>query len=239
MMKRIFVPSPALLPCHTAALELARHVRAPLAAESAPATLQPGDVVLAVGDEIEAWPAMAAKVSTEARAGEWELVTEVDGAWIFAGSSPRNVCRAVLSWMAHPARETNRLSRFPVRERFTMWDNSMNQMYRFGRGFDRRQHVREIARLGFNGVEVNRYADSGHHVRHRRFSKDSYAWYMSYAPALDAFVTSDLTREFYEADELKRNLDDLREAVQFAREFGLQPGFVCYEPRGVSEAIFE
>lgn len=86
---------------------------------------------------------------------------------------------------------------------------------------------------------MNRYADSGYHVKHRKFPHDSYAWYMSYAPALDAFVTSDLTREFYDADELKRNLDDLHETVQFAREFGLKPGFVCYEPRGVNEAIFD
>lgn len=204
-----------------------------------PPAMHAGDVVFAVGDEINAWPWAAEKVPDAARAGEWELVAEKNGAWIFAGTSPRNVCRAVLGWMAQPEREANRLSRYPVRERFTMWDNSMNQMYRFARGFDRRAHIREIARLGFNGVEVNRYADAGYHVKHRKFSKDSYAWYMSYAPALDAFVTSDLTREFYSADELKRNLEDLREAVSLAREFGLQPGFVCYEPRGVNEAIFD
>jgi hypothetical protein len=238
-MKRIFLPPFAPLPCQTAARELAQHAGAQLMATLAPKILQAGDVVFAVGEEIEAWPAAARKVSAEVRTGEWELVTEVNGTWIFAGSSPRNICRAVLGWIAHPARESNRLSRYPVRQRFTMWDNSMNQMYRFGRGFDRRLHIREIARLGFNGVEVNRYADSGYHVRHRRFPNDSYAWYMSYAPALDAFVTSDLTREFYDADELKRNCDDLRQAVQFAREFGLQPGFVCYEPRGVNEAIFD
>ncbi|HTO02228.1 MAG TPA: hypothetical protein VL069_00940, partial [Opitutus sp.] len=238
-MNRIFLPPSAPLPSQTAAHELARHAKVAVIATAAPGTLQPGDVVFAVGAEIDTWSFAASQVSAEVRAGEWELVTERDGAWVFAGSSPRNVCRAVLGWIAHPARESNRLSRYPVSERFTMWDNSMNQMYRFGRGFDRRQHIREIARLGFNGIEVNRYADSGYHVRHRRFPKDSYAWYMSYAPALDAFVASDLTREFYDADELKKNCDDLREAVQLAREYGLQPGFVCYEPRGVNEAIFE
>ena len=196
-------------------------------------------MVFAIGDAIDAWPWAGARVPRVIRAEEWELVSEVGGAWIFAGSTPRNICRAVLGWIAHPARESNRLSRYPVRERFTMWDNSMNQMYRFARGFDRHAHIREIARLGFNGVEVNRYAGAGYHVKHRKFPKDSYAWYMSYAPALDAFVASELTRDFYDADELRENLDDLREAVQFAREFGLKPGFVCYEPRGVNEAIFD
>src|SRR5688572_468768 len=238
-MNHIFLPVSAPLPCQTAAAELARHTAAKVGVPSGDPTLRAGDVAFAVGDEITRWPWAAARVAADVRAGEWELVAEQNGAWIFAGSSPRNVCRAVLGWIAHPERETNRLSRYPVRERFTMWDNSMNQMYRFAQGFDRRSHLREIARLGFNGVEVNRYADGGYHVKHRKFPKDSYAWYMSYAPALDAFVTSDLTREFYSADELKRNLDDLREAVQLARQYGLQPGFVCYEPRGVNEAIFE
>lgn len=238
-MKQIYLSSDAPLACRTAARELARHRSLAVIAVPAPKKLLAGDVAFAVGDEIDAWPAAAASLPTEARAEEWELAIEVEGAWIFAGSTPRNVCRAVLGWIAHPARESNRLSRYPVRERFTMWDNSMNQMYRFGRGFDRYSHFREIARLGFNGVEINRYAGAGFHVKHRKFANDSYAWYMSYAPALDAFVTSDLTREFYPADELKENLDDLREAVQFAREFGLKPGFVCYEPRGVNEAIFD
>lgn len=239
IVKRIYLSTDAPLACRTAAHELAQCRGARVIASAPPATLQAGDVVLAVGSAIDAWPAAAARVPAEVRAEEWELVAELDGAWIFAGSAPRNVCRAVLGWIAHPARESNRLSRYPVRDRFTMWDNSMNQMYRFARGFDRRSHLREIARLGFTGVEVNRYADRGYHVKHRRFPQDSYAWYMSYAPALDAFVTSELTADFYEADELKRNLDDLREAVQLAREFGLQPGFVCYEPRGVNEAIFD
>lgn len=238
-MKHIYLPQDSSPPCQTAAGELARHIGAEVVAGTAPVPLNPGDVVLAVGAEIDRWPAAAGRLSAADRAGEWELVDEQQGAWVFAGSSPRNVCRAVLGWIAHPARETNRVSRYPLRERFTMWDNSMNQMYRFARGFDRRAHLREIARLGFTGAEVNRYADAGHHVRHRKFPQDSYAWYMSYAPALDAFVTSGLTREFYDADELKRNLNDLREAVALAREFGLKPGFVCYEPRGVNEAIFE
>lgn len=238
-MKQVFLPASAPLPLQTAARELVEAKTLTLLAAPPPVVLAPGVVVLAVGNEIDRWPELARQVPAAARAEEWEFVAESGGAWIFAGSTPRNVCKAVLAWLAHPEKETNRLSRYPVKHRFTMWDNSMNQMYRFSRGFDRRAHFREIARLGFTGVEVNRYADGGWHVRHRRFPRDSYAWYMSYAPALDAFVTSELTREFYAADELEQNLDDLREAVQLAREFGLEPGFVCYEPRGVNEAIFD
>lgn len=239
-MKQIFLAPDSPWPCRTAARELAQHTGARVAAQAAPAVLGVGDVVLAVGEEaLKRYPQFAARVSEAQRRGEWELVAEHGGAWMFAGATPRNVCRAALGWIAHPQRETNRVSTYPVAERFTMWDNSMNQMYRFARGFDRRAHVREIARLGFTGIELNRYVDGGYHVKHRRFPQDSYAWYMSYAPALDAFVTSELTRDFYDAAELEANLDDLRAGVALAREHGLKPGFVCYEPRGVNEAIFD
>lgn len=235
---RIVLAPRSPLPCRTAARELAAKnpsheiVEAPLSAAAA------GDIVLVLGAELERWKPAWAQVQAS-REQEWELATTLEGVTILAGSSPRNVCRVALGWLAHPERETERLSTYPVRERFTMWDNSMNQMYRFSRGFDRRSHFREIARLGFTGIEINRYADGGYHVRHRKFPQDSYAWYMSYAPALDAFVATSLTRDFYDDAELEQNLADLREAVQLAREFGLKPGFVCYEPRGVNEAIFD
>ena len=227
------------MPCRTAARELANTSGLRVVEAAAPAVLQAGDVVLAVAEEIDRFPVFAARLDPTQRAQEWEMVWREDDTWLFAGATPRNVCRTVLGWLAHPARETNRVSTYPVKERFTMWDNSMNQMYRFAHGFDRRAHIREIARLGFTGIELNRYADAGYHVKHRRFPQDSYAWYMSYAPALDAFVTSGLTRDFYDPAELQANLDDLREGVRIAREYGLAPGFVCYEPRGVNEAIFD
>lgn len=133
-MKRLFLSVSAPLPCRTAARELAHHTGARIVTEAPPSLLQEGDGVFAVGSEIERWTEAAEKVPTGVRAGEWELMSALGKGWIFAGSSPRNVCRVVLAWIAHPAREQNRLSRYPVRERFTMWDNSMNQMYRFARG---------------------------------------------------------------------------------------------------------
>jgi len=68
---------------------------------------------------------------------------------------------------------------------------------------------------------------------------DSYAWYLSYAPALDAFVESTLTKGLYPAAELENNLADLAGAAELARAYGLKPGFVCYEPRCVNEKIFD
>lgn len=237
--RRILLAPGSARPVQTAARELAAHTGAAVVTREHPVDSGAGDIVLAAGREVEGFPAAARRLSAAGVEGEWELNLQTDAGLIIAGAGPRNVCRAALGWIAHPAREGNRLSRYPSEERFTMWDNTMNQMYRFARGFDRRSHFREIARLGFTGVEINRYCDAGYHVRHRRFPADSYAWYMSYAPALDAFGESSLTKGLYAPDELKRNLDDLREAADLAREFGLKPGFVCYEPRGVNEAFFD
>lgn len=236
---RILIAPESPRPVQTAARELAAHSGAAIVTQPHPVAAAAADFVLVVGDDLRFYPAAAERLARPPTDGEWELNLPTKAGWILAGRTPRNVCRAALAWIAHPDRETNRVSRFDSEERFTMWDNSMNQMYRFGRGFDRRRHFREIARLGFSGVEINRYCDAGYHVLHRRFPADSYAWYMSYAPALDAFVESSLTHGLYQPDELARNLADLREAVELAREFGLKPGFVCYEPRGVNEAIFD
>jgi len=148
-------------------------------------------------------------------------------------------CRAALGWLAHPARESGRLSRYRFTDRFTMWDNTMNQMYRFSQGLRPRGAHRELARLGLSGIEVNRYPDpGGWHVRNRRFPADPYPWLYE----LRARARR-VRREFAHRGHLRRrrelraNRDDLLDAVQLARRYGLQPGFVCYEPRGTSEAI--
>lgn len=199
-----------------------------------------GDIVLALGNDVRVFPEATTRLLSISSEKEWELVVPVGGGLVIAGSMPRNVCKAALSWIADPAGETDRLSTYKFTERFTMWDNSMNQECRFSKGFDRRSQMREIARLGHTGVEINRYADpGGYHVRHRKFVHDSYAWYCSYAPALDAFVESSLTKGIYLPEELANNLADLRKAAAMARDYGLKPGFVCYEPRCVSEKIFD
>ncbi len=228
------------LPVKTAASELSQKTGATIRTAPPGEPIAAGEIVLAAGEEIRTYPKAAARLPEEARGKEWELVVETGGGLLIAGATPRNVCRAALGWIADPERETNRVSVYRFTERFTMWDNALNQMYAFSKGFDRRRHIREIARLGHTGVEINRYSyPGGYWVRHRKFPHDSYTWYLSYAPALDAFVESSLTRGCYPREELEANLADLREAAGIARDYGLEPGFVCYEPRCVTEAIFD
>ncbi len=235
----IVPPAGAELPIRTAARELAAATGASIGRSSG-GRMAGGEIVLAAGAGAGAYPEVAAAFGGEVPGGEWEAVVESDCGLVIAGSSARNVCHAALAWIDDPALETGRAARIPYGERWTMWDNTLNQWYRGTEGFDRATHIRELARMGHTGVEINRYPDAGGwHVRNRKFPGDSYAWYVSYAPALDAFVESSLTEGIYPREELERNRADLLEAAELVRSFGMKPGFVCYEPRCVSEKVFE
>lgn len=227
------------LPLATAATEISTVSGCAIGHRKHDGVVRAGEIVLADADEIRMY-GEAVEVVAGHEGEEWELVKSIGEGLLIAGSSPRNVCRAALAWLQNPEREADRFSVFEFGERFTMWDNALNQWYRYSKGFDRERHVREVALIGHTGLEINRYADpAGYHVQNRKFPFDSYAWYLSYAPALDAFVESPLTKGIYPKEELEANLSDLREAARIARQYGLKPGFVCYEPRCVAEEVFD
>ncbi|MCC7342008.1 MAG: hypothetical protein IT170_13075 [Bryobacterales bacterium] len=237
---KVVLPPESATPLETAAAELATKTGAEIVRRSPSTAIEAGEIVLVLAEGIHAYPEALALLPSGGAAREWELVKRVSNGLVVAGSSPRNVCHAALAWVEDPDGETDRVSTFAFDERFTMWDNPLNQLYRGAKNFDRRQHMREVARLGHTGIEVNRYASAGGYwVNQRRFKDDSYTWYLSYAPALDAFVETSLTKGIYPAQALAANLADLRGAVKIAREYGLKPGFVCYEPRCVPEAVFD
>ena len=239
-VKKIFLPKNSQLPVYTAAEILAKKIGAKIILEAHTGAVKSGEIIFQVGDGVKNYPEASSLITGADLSKEWEVVKKIDDGFLFSGSSSRNLCHAVLAWIENPGRETDRFSNYRFAERYTMWDNSLNQWFRFSKGFDREAHVYEIARLGFTGMEINRYADAGgFHVNHRRFPDDPYAWYMSYAPALDAFVESSYTKDIYPKDELTANLNDLKEAAELSRKYGLKPGFVCYEPRGVSEKVFD
>ena len=238
--KTLFLPPDSPLPLKTAAAELASATGANVANRRHQGPIQAGEIVLAVGAEVSAHSESKSLLPDPAAHTEWELVTRANGGLLLAGTSPRNVCRAALDWIENPKRETDRLSVYRFEQRVTMWDNHLNQMYRFAKDFDRRNHIREIARTGHTGIEINRYSyTGGYWVRTRKFPHDSYPWYMSYGPALDAFVESSLIKGLYPKEEIDANLADLTSAAAIASEYGLEPSFVCYEPRCIDEKIFE
>jgi len=209
---RIAPDSP--LPLITAAAEISQKKSLPVRRAATEQPIASGEIVLALGSDAAAHLRDIGQLETAGQ--EWELVRQLPaGGILITGATARNVCRAALAWLENPAGEEDRLSVFRFAERFTMWDNALNQWYRFSTGFDREAHIRQIVLTGHTGVEINRYADpGGYHVLHRKFPYDSYAWYMSYAPALDAFVESSLTQGIYPPEELAVNLADVFEIAK-------------------------
>ena len=118
-----------------------------------------------------------------------------------------------------------------------VYDLFLTQHARTVRAFDREEHIRNLARMGFSDVEVNGLAfplpfEQGPkgEVLHR---------FYTYCPALDQFVSSRLNKGIYDDDYLQANLNFLRTNAEIAEQYGLTPGLVCFEPRSVPDALLE
>ncbi len=116
------------------------------------------------------------------------------------------------------------------------YDFFLTQEGRIQHRFDRESHIRHLAESGFTHLEVNGLAfpaglETGP-------PGEAYPMFYTYCPALDQFVSSDLNRGLYPTDYLSANLDYLRTNATLAREYGLVPGLLCFEPRNVPEEFF-
>lgn len=118
-----------------------------------------------------------------------------------------------------------------------VYDLFLNQHARTVQGFDREEHVRNLARIGCTHVEVNGLAfplpiEQGPpgEVLHR---------FYTYCPSLDQFVSSALNKGIYDSDYLQANLNLLKTNAELADKYGLTPGLVCFEPRSVPDALLE
>ncbi|MDP8207070.1 MAG: hypothetical protein P9L92_10435 [Candidatus Electryonea clarkiae] len=119
----------------------------------------------------------------------------------------------------------------------TTYDFFLTQEGRIQRNLDRAEYVRELARLGFTHVEVNglgfpKALESGP-------EGETYPMFYTYCPALDQFVYSELNEGLYPWDYLEKNLNYLKKNAQLARQYGLTPGLLCFEPRSVPEVFFD
>jgi hypothetical protein len=63
--------------------------------------------------------------------------------------------------------------------------------------------------------------------------------FYTYCPALDQFVSSELSKGLYPVDYLSANLEHLKRNAELARQYGLVPGLLCFEPRSVPEEFFK
>lgn len=118
-----------------------------------------------------------------------------------------------------------------------VYDIFLIQHARSVRNFDRPTYFKELARLGFSHAEVNGLA---YPVPFEQGPKGELLHrFYTYCPALDQFVTSKLTKGYYDEDYLQANLNLLKTNAELAEKYGLKPGIVCFEPRSVPDELLQ
>ena len=127
--------------------------------------------------------------------------------------------------------------KFPFRERYVLWDCLLTGQNKGAIGFDLETHVREAVRLGYTGMECNRFV--GMELIQQGHPRDPYPWYTYWGPSMDQFVSSPLFEGVFPREYLDRNLADLRHIVDVVKSFGLKAIFVGYEPRYVPEEFLQ
>ena len=155
------------------------------------------------------------------------------------GSSPRAVFQGVILLEDQLAEAPSipasleRTVTFPFRDRFLIWNSLLTGQNKGAVGFDLEQHVREAVRLGYTGMECNRFV--GMKLLQQGNPRDPYPWYTYWGPSMDQFVASPLFEGVFPQEYLQRNLVDLQDVVAVVESFGLKPIFVGYEPRFVPQ----
>ncbi|MDE3058912.1 MAG: hypothetical protein KGJ59_13245, partial [Bacteroidota bacterium] len=118
-----------------------------------------------------------------------------------------------------------------------VYDLFLTQHARTVRHFDREEHLRNLARLGFSHAEVNGLAFP---VPFERGPKGELLHrFYTYCPSLDQFVSSRLNHGMYDDDYLQANLNFLKTNAALAEKYGLAPGLVCFEPRSVPDELLD
>ena len=117
------------------------------------------------------------------------------------------------------------------------YDLFLTQHARTVRNFNREEHVRNLARLGFSHAEVNGLAFA---VPFERGPQGELLHrFYTYCPSLDQFVSSRLNQGTYDDDYLQANLNRLKTNADLAEKYGLEPGLVCFEPRSVPDNLLQ
>ena len=155
-------------------------------------------------------------------------------AFLYAG-----LCYVLENLLEEPARPFRRLRPVSFGVEKSTFDLFLTQYARLMRGFDRKEYIREYARLGFTHIEVNALAGPFPFEQGSTVPGEFYPDFYTYAPALDQFVSSRLNQGLYPSEYLEANFDRLKENARLALKFGLVPGLLCFEPRTVPESFFQ
>ncbi|HCA80848.1 MAG TPA: hypothetical protein DEP53_14055 [Bacteroidetes bacterium] len=117
------------------------------------------------------------------------------------------------------------------------YDVFLTQHARTVRNFNREEHIRNLARMGFSHVEANGLAFA---VPFERGPQGELLHrFYTYCPSLDQFVSSKLNKGTYDDDYLQANLNFLRTNAELGQKYGLTPGLVCFEPRSVPDNLLQ
>jgi hypothetical protein len=118
-----------------------------------------------------------------------------------------------------------------------VYDLFLTQHARTVRNFNREEHVRNLARMGFSHLEANGLAFA---VPFERGPQGELLHrFYTYCPALDQFVASRLNKGIYDDDYLQANLNFLKTNAELGEKYGLTPGLVCFEPRSVPDNLLQ
>jgi len=162
---------------------------------------------------------------------------------IVSGSSPRSLYQGVLLLEDRLKEQSSvpvsldKTVVFPFNERYVIWDALLTGQNKGAIGFDLESHVKEAVRLGYTGMECNRFV--GMTLVQQGDPGDPYPWYTYWGPSMDQFFTSPLFEGVFPKDYLDRNLADLKHVVEVIESFGLKPIFMGYEPRYVPEEFLQ
>lgn len=116
------------------------------------------------------------------------------------------------------------------------YDIFLTQEARIQKGLVPETYVRRLAESGFTHIEVNALASPmGIETGPKG---EVYPMFYTYCPALDQFVHSKLNEGLYPYYYLSANLARLKRNAALARQHGLVPGLLCFEPRAVPEEFF-
>ncbi len=242
-VKSIYVAVDAPPVLHTVAAELSRATGGQLATYSTgvPSKHAPGEFhVLANIDDLpeelysQTHPAQgqpAIYLKLDRNGSGFLAMTHVHHVYSFLTHLLRDLADADLSTVEagkvfHPSFSWHR----------STYDFFLTQEGRIQHGFNRENHVRHLAESGFTHLEINGLAsaeglESGP-------PGEAYLMFYTYCPALDQFVSSKLNNGLYPSDYLSANLEYLKTNAELARQYGLVPGLLCFEPRNVPEEFF-
>ena len=166
------------------------------------------------------------------RDGSGEISSNV-GSFLFAGA--RWAGRG-FEGLDPEALEEGILVEAPFELNRPVFDASLNQYWRDGRGFDRESYVQRLAESGFTHIEVNGLASPM--AMEETTATEFYPQFYTYAPGLNHFVDTELTRGFWPSHYLEANINRVRKLAELGRKYGLRPGIVCFEPRSLPERFF-